>query len=267
MVVAVDIGNSALKVAPVVAGSVGRVRRLEAGSPVAGLLGLLRDAVAEHAESLAGREDASAERAVCAVSVVPAWAEALADAVATLGLPLRIVTPADVPLPSRVTEPERIGPDRLLAAWAARELHGAPVIAVGLGTATTVDAVDASGAHRGGAILPGLRLAAESLASGTAGLPLVEPAPPPVALGVDTRGAMQSGIVLGHVGAIRELVARMALELGSAVRPRVVAFGGFASADWSRGALLAPAGPGLPPVADVLDPHLVLRGLGLLGRA
>ena len=34
-------------------------------------------------------------------------------------------------------------PDRLLAAWAASRLHGPPVIVVDLGTATTVDAVDA----------------------------------------------------------------------------------------------------------------------------
>ena len=56
-----------------------------------------------------------------------------------------------------------LAPDRLLAAWAASRLHGPPVIIVDLGTATTVDAVDADGFFLGGAILPGLGLAADAL--------------------------------------------------------------------------------------------------------
>jgi type III pantothenate kinase len=135
---------------------------------------------------------------------------------------------------------------------------------VDLGTATTVDAVDADGFFLGGAILPGLALAADALAEGTARLPRIELDLPADAVGTDTRSAIQSGVVIGHLGAVRELVARMRGRLGGSRTAPVVVTGGLAAAPWARKAWLEPAGAQLPAIADALDPELVLKGLGLL---
>jgi pantothenate kinase type III len=233
---------------------------------------------------------------------VDRWTARLERAAASLGLPLTVAGADRIPLLTALPRPDLTGPDRLLAAWAAIVLHGRPVIVVDLGTATTVDAVDADGFFLGGAILPGFGLAAQALAEGTARLPRVELELPDEAIGVDTAAALQSGIVIGHLGAVRELVTRMRERLASQLgllgtgsvdlpalepsapdmsasgasvsglsaphqsAPRVVITGGHAAADWARAAWCQPASPSLPAIADVLDPELVLRGLGLLAE-
>src|SRR5262249_59123408 len=107
-----------------------------------------------------------------------------------------------------------------------------PVIVVDLGTATTVDVVGADGAFLGGAILPGIELGARALASGTAQLPAIDVAGLPLAIGRDTPSAIASGLVFGHLGAVRELVARMRADtLGNA---HVVITGGGACAAGAR---------------------------------
>jgi len=54
---------------------------------------------------------------------------------------------------------------------------------------------------------------------------------------------------------------------GSATTPtRVVVTGGHSAATWATAAWRSPAGPSLPAIADVLDPDLVLEGLGLLAE-
>ena len=229
------------------------------------------------------------------MSVVDRWTERLEQAAEDVALPLTVVSASHIPIGTALLRPDRTGPDRLLAAWAAVTLHGSPVIVVDLGTATTVDAVDADGFFLGGAILPGLGLAADALAEGSARLPRVELGMPADAVGTDTVSALLSGIVIGHLGAVRELATRMRARLdgdgpssdgaargGRAVRadgaagggrgvradavaPLVIT-GGHSAASWARVAWLEPAGPGLPAIGAVLDPDLVLRGLGLLAQ-
>ena len=127
--------------------------------------------------------------------------------------------------------------------------------------------------------LPGLALAADALAEGTAKLPRVELGLPEEAIGADTSSALQSGIVIGHVGAVRELVTRMRPDLGehparscraapaqggprgSCHRHRRPLRRGVGARRPGRG-----RGPRAAAVADELDPELVLRGLGLLAE-
>jgi type III pantothenate kinase len=267
VIIAVDIGNSAAKAALVGGGAVHAAGRLDTATASA----------ADLAEGLRTLIDRAPERParIVAVSVVDRWTERLELAADELALPLVVAGASNIPMATALVRPDRAGPDRLLAAWAATVLYGTPVIVVDLGTATTVDVVDADGFFLGGAILPGLTLAADALAEGTARLPRVELELPETAIGVDTAGALQSGIVIGHLGAVRELVARMRSRLGeragpeapgAGARARVVVTGGHAAATWARMAWTRPAEPGLPAVADEVDPQLVLRGLGLLAE-
>ncbi len=264
MIIAVDIGNSAAKAALVDGATVLESGRLD--TAVASTVDLT-----DGLRILAG-STAEAPIRIMAVSVVDRWTERLERAAEALELPLTVVAASHIPISTALLRPDRTGPDRLLAAWAAASLHGTPVIIVDLGTATTVDAVDGDGFFLGGAIMPGLGLSADALAEGTARLPRVELDLPAEAVGTDTATALQSGIVIGHVGAVRELALRMHAHLapaGSAPdqpATRVIITGGHAAASWAERAWREAAGPGLPPIADVLDPQLVLRGLGLLAE-
>ncbi|MCU0723056.1 MAG: type III pantothenate kinase [Planctomycetes bacterium] len=178
----------------------------------------------------------------------------LARWAATSGLRLLLV-PRDVPypIPVRLARPDLAGPDRVLAAAAALEIAGGPVVVVSAGTALTVDLATPAEGFLGGAIAPGLALLAAALRSGTSRLPLVPPAPVDDPLGTSTEGAIRAGVFLGWVGAARELVERMVRRAGSC---RVFATGGDAE-------LLAPH---LPFAAEVRR-GLVLDGVRLAVEA
>lgn len=120
----------------------------------------------------------------------------------------------DLPIKVCVEHPERVGMDRLVAAVAVNQIRDphAPAVIVDAGTAITVDLVNQQGEFMGGAILPGMRLVSQALASNTDQLPQVDsrfPQSAPDALGTSTEGAIRSGLFWGSVGAIRELVERI----------------------------------------------------------
>ena len=92
-----------------------------------------------------------------------------------------------------------LGADRIAHAVAVDRLYGAPAIVVDFGTATTFDAIGAEGAYLGGAIAPGLAIAADALWRRTAQLHRVDLRFPQRAIGRNTSEAVQSGLVLGHV--------------------------------------------------------------------
>jgi type III pantothenate kinase len=174
----------------------------------------------------------------------------------------RHLTNRDLPVEIQVEAPERIGIDRLLAALAANAIksHNRAAIVVDLGTAITVDLVTEAGAFAGGAILPGLAMAARALHEQTDRLPLVDvdkwdPLPPPV--GKATEPAIQAGLFWGTVGAIRELVDR--LSTGLAEPPQLLVSGGASAA--VLGQLHSTARLEIRHL-----PHLVLSGIALLDR-
>lgn len=238
MVTCIDVGNSAVKVADVVDGVVGEVSRI---------------ATATHPDTHAVQARlAGAAGAVALVSVVPCWTTMILELCGASGTEVYQADARSIPIPVRIPAPERVGADRLLGAWTARELFGAPVIVVDVGTATTIDVVDGAGDFVGGAILPGPALAIRSLGSDTALLPTVAPQLPERAIGRDTVEAIQSGVVLGHLVAIEGLLALVIAELDGPSRPAVVLTGGGSTALGSIDGV------------DIVDADLLLRGLDML---
>lgn len=73
--------------------------------------------------------------------------------------------------------PESLGVDRWCALIAARASYNGPLCVVDAGTAMTVDWLDSDGTHRGGMIMPGPNLQAESLFAGTSDVHEAAPAP------------------------------------------------------------------------------------------
>ena len=67
----------------------------------------------------------------------------------------------------------------------------------------------ADGGFEGGVIAPGINLSMEALHEAAARLPRVAIRRPERVVGVDTVGAMQSGVFWGYVGLIEGLIARI----------------------------------------------------------
>ncbi|MBI4215791.1 MAG: type III pantothenate kinase [Chloroflexi bacterium] len=147
--------------------------------------------------------------------------------------------------------PRDVGADRVVDAVAAHRLYGGPVIVVDLGTALVLDAISEEGDYLGGAIAPGLGIAAEALSSRTAKLPKVELVRPRHAIGKNTVAAMQSGLIFGYVGLVEGLVARFQKEMGG--KAKVVATGGQATT-------LAKE----TKIFDAVNPDLTLQGLQIV---
>lgn len=173
----------------------------------------------------------------------------------------RLLCAADLPLEIRVPEPEKVGIDRLADAVAANYLrqseHGAVI--ADIGSAITVDSVNANGAFVGGAILGGIGLSARALHEFTDLLPHLDMhelhEPPPV-LGSNTIAAMRSGLFWGALGAIRELSMRQFNEV-HASHLFLTGGAGPTVVDYLR--------EGAPYQVELV-PHLTLAGIALAAR-
>jgi type III pantothenate kinase len=150
-----------------------------------------------------------------------------------------------------VPHPETIGSDRIANALAGFRLIGKPMAVVDFGTATTITVVDKRATFQGGAILPGIDMMREALASGTAKLPEISIATPRSVLGKDTVSAITSGIIHGTAGAVDGIIKR--LENESGVKLSVALTGG-------RAALVSP----YMDKKHVLVPHLIFEGMRLI---
>jgi type III pantothenate kinase len=111
-------------------------------------------------------------------------------------------------------ETRELAPDRIAVALGALQLHPPPLIVVHLGTGTVFEAVSREGDYMGGAIAPGIGVAADALAGRAAMLRSVELRPPKRAIGNNTAGAMQSGILFGYAELIEGMVRRFKAEIG-----------------------------------------------------
>jgi type III pantothenate kinase len=144
-----------------------------------------------------------------------------------------------------------LGADRVVDAVAVLHLHGGPACVVDFGTATTFDAISGDGEYLGGAIAPGIGIAAEALYLRAAKLPRVEIGRPPNVIGRNTVHAMQSGLLFGYVGLVEGMVVRFRQELGQSMK--VIGTGGLAG-------LIAEETDAI----EILAPWLTLDGLRIV---
>lgn len=147
-----------------------------------------------------------------------------------------------------VSEPRTVGSDRIVNACAVKTLVEGPAVVVDFGTATTFDVVDENGNYLGGAIAPGLEVAADSLAGRTAKLPRVDLTVPQKAIGKNTTDAIRSGLMFGYVAMVEGMIARFNQEMGEKLT--VIATGG-----------LAPTIASMTSVIDGVELSLTLEGL------
>ncbi len=139
--------------------------------------------------------------------------------------PLFIEPGVKTGLPILTDNPGEVGADRVANCVGAFEQYGGPCIVVDFGTATNFDVVSKQGEFLGGAIAPGMNVAAEALFARAARLPRVEIKRPPKVIGTNTVDNLQIGLFYGHVGLVDGILERMVAELGPGTK--CVATGGL----------------------------------------
>lgn len=149
----------------------------------------------------------------------------------------------------------RLGADRWVAMLGARALHpGRALCIVDVGTALTIDLLDAQGRHRGGMLIPGPTLMVESLLSNTAGIRRRAghlAARGGTLFGRSTSAGLLAGSTVACAALIERALREARTELGG--RPKLLLAGGGARR-------VAP----LLRVPYARVDHLVLHGLALL---
>jgi type III pantothenate kinase len=151
----------------------------------------------------------------------------------------------------RYEDPRAVGADRIVDAVAVQRMYGGPACVVDFGTGTTFDAISQEGDYLGGAIAPGIGIAAEALFLRTAKLPRVDLQRPPSVIGRNTVHSMQSGLFFGYVSLVEGMVARFRKELGPTMK--VIATGGLAEVVAEE-----------TQIIDIIAPWLTLDGLRIL---
>ncbi len=162
-------------------------------------------------------------------SVVPGLDKVLSDAVkrVTGVMPLLVGPGIKSGMNIRIDNPAQLGADLLVGAVAAVEKYGAPCIIWDLGTATTVSVVDAEGAFRGGAIMPGVGTSLDSLVTKASLLPRIRVEAPSCVVGTNTIDSMKSGVVFGTAAMVDGMCDRIEQELDTIAT--VVVTGGLGS--------------------------------------
>ncbi len=207
--------------------------------------------------ALRGLQLADLDDAVVACVVPPALAPLVACLQESLHKEPVVVGPGTkTGMPVRYDAPQDVGADRIVAAVAAWHLHGPEsagggMVVVDFGTATTFDVISPRPEYLGGAIAPGIGIAADALFARASKLPRVDLIRPESVIGRNTVAALQSGLVYGYVGLVDGMIRRIRATVDWPVR--VVATGGLASLVASE-----------TEAIDRVDDTLMLEGLRLV---
>lgn len=96
----------------------------------------------------------------------------------------------------------KVGMDRILALYGAKELYGNDIAVFDLGTATTVNVLSEN-QFKGGAIMPGVRLGLSVLGEKTGLLPTINLNDTPHYLGLNTEQNILSGALYGTASILK----------------------------------------------------------------
>ena len=263
MTLLIDVGNSAIKWAPLAADGqlVDPQRQLHRG------VGDVAEQLVEHWR---GKVTPGASVIACNVAGagVAAAVEKAARALALEPVLWLLAQPrfdGAFSLINGYRDPLQLGADRWHCMLGACALSEPPMVVVNAGTATTVDCVDRddaksadarAGRFVGGFIAPGVRLMIESLARETAGLPHATGAAS--RFPDNTDAAIVSGVLDAQAGLVNQVWSRFAAHLAihRAAAPRLIVTGGNAAVLLDR--------LSIEPAA--IEHNLVLRGLALRAR-
>jgi type III pantothenate kinase len=249
MLLAIDLGNTTLALGLYNNGELSHQWRLSSDNRRTGdefglqFLGLLESSKCKP-EDLEG---------IILSSVVPPLTEGVLMACQNYLKITPMIVSSDMKLNIKILydNPNSVGADRIADAVAVQSKYGGPACVIDFGTATTFNALNSNSEYLGGAILPGIGVAAESLVLRAAKLQPVELKAPPSVIGRNTIHAMQAGLIIGYVALVEGMVSRFRKELGDSMF--VVGTGGHVQkiADQTS-------------VIDHVVPSLTLEGLKII---
>jgi len=201
------------------------------------------------------RTEVSEVKTIVLSSVVPAMTEKIKSVSRTLFEKEPIVLGPKVyeSLPMNILNPFEIGSDLVANAAGAYYKFKQTCIVVDFGTALTFTTVSGEGKILGVSIAPGLKTAIKSLSQNTAKLFDVPLEMPVSSLGKNTVTAIQSGILFGYEGVVKNVVTRIREELKNECP--VIATGGLS-------AVITP----LTSFFHAIEPNLTLDGLRIIGE-
>jgi type III pantothenate kinase len=249
MLLTIDIGNTNISIGVYQGEELGARWRISTDHHrMPDEYGLQIDGLLEH-----GNLSPSDISGICLASVVPPLTGVFLQACQQYLNQEPLVVDAGVKTGVRILyeTPRSVGADRIVDAAAVQHLYGGPACVVDFGTGTTFNAISRDGDYLGGAIAPGLGIAAEALFQRAAKLAPVDLDTPPSVIGKNTPNAMQSGLIFGYVGLVEGMVARFKGELGPDMK--VVATGGYIE-------IIARE----TKVIDIVAPWLTLDGLRII---
>lgn len=153
----------------------------------------------------------------------------------------------------RIDNPAQLGTGLVVGAVAGIAEYPCPLAVIDMGTATTFTVVNEKKQVMGGMIMPGVRVALDSLTSRTSQLPKISLDPPRKLIGSNTVECMRSGVLYGNASCIDGMLERISEELAQPVT--AVATGGMAKyiVPYCR-----------KPIC--IDEALLLKGLKLIYR-
>jgi len=251
--IAIDIGNTNIGVGLFLEGEEQFVKSVS-GESTAELTEVLKSTwemipVAKHST------ESKRDGVLVASSAKPAWTDVIRDIVKrTIGEKILLVG-KDIPYPIdlSVSEPDKVGADRVVAASAAYAVVEQAVVVADFGTAVTIDLVDDRGVFCGGVIFPGFESSARALHQDTALLPEIQVTKPDWPFGRNTVEAIDAGIYYSAVGALQEIVRRYAEVIGT----------------WPQTVITGSGAKLIKDDCDFIDsyvPNLVIKGIALAYR-
>lgn len=224
MILLIDIGNTNITIGfhnnDEIVNTL-RIKSIPEGQDIDEFTQLLNDSVRQY------KPEKPKGAVIC--SVVPETTSLIKNAIKkTYGIgPLNVNHTIRTGLNFLIKDAEGLGADRIANAVAAHKLYKGNLLIVDFGTATTFCVITAEGDYKGGAIMPGLALAADSLAEKTAKLPRIILKNPEKVLGSDTMENILTGLIFGHAGAVERIIKEIKKELNADLS--VIATGGLGS--------------------------------------
>ena len=186
-------------------------------------------------------------------SVVPQVGKSMSNAVSKLChiVPLMLGPGVKTGLNIKIDNPAQLGADLVAGAVGAIDAYTMPCVVIDMGTATKIMVMDKEGAFTGAAIIPGVNIGLNALASGTAQLPQIGLEAPKSVVGKNTVDCMLSGVVFGNACLIDGMIERFNEEMGEELK--VYATGGLSQTI-------------IPHCKHeiIIDENMVLKGLNIL---
>jgi len=169
--------------------------------------------------------------------------------------PIIVTANTDLGLHFSIKNPETIGADLLVNAFAAKEIYKKNAIVCDLGTATTIQLIGKNGKFYGTAIIPGIVTSADSLFKKASLLSDIRLEKPKNILGTNTKDALLTGILRGHAFLLDGFINEIKKDFSQLEDILVIATGG-----------MSPMVYELSSNIDVVDKNLTLHGLNIIAN-